>query len=87
MHSLQACAAACGPYAQCISVGVCIAVASPREPSHSTAVALRGDRSAQCTCFRHQRRRVRAFCAMHTVSGFAPQLHPHETLLTAPQLL
>ena len=69
----------CGPYAQCISVGVCAAVASLREPSHCTAVALRGDRSAQCTRFRHLRRHVRALCAVHTVSGFAPQLHPPET--------
>ena len=37
----------------------------PREPSHCTAVALRGDRSAQRTCFRHLRHRVRALCALH----------------------
>ena len=68
MRSLQA--AACGPYAQRISVWVCTAAASPREPSHCTAVALRKDRSAQCTRFRHLRQ-----CATHIYCPIAPQMH------------
>ena len=75
MHSLPApalpctCAAACGPYAQCIRVWVCTAAAFPRVPSHCTAVALKVDRSAQCTRFRHVRQ-----CAMHIYCPIAPQM-------------
>ena len=88
MHSLQApVPPRAGLMRNAYGVGVCTAAASPRHLAHCTAVALRGDRCSQCTRSKHQHRRVRALCAMHTVSGFAPQLHPHGTSLTAPQLL
>ena len=78
MHSLQAHAPPrAGHMRNAYGVGVCTAVASPREPPHCTAVALRGDRSA-CIRFKHQRRRVRAICAMQKCRGLHRSCIPTE---------